>query len=72
MGLSLGLFNIAFSDCSGAHCETSDNVAGVAAFTAIGAGVGALVGTVARAERWERIDLGRRDVPPPLATASLP
>ena len=59
VGLGLGLFNIVFSDCSGEHCQTSDKVAGVAAFTAIGAGVGALVGTVVRADQWERLQLPR-------------
>ena len=64
VGLGLGLFNIVFSDCSGSHCETSDNVAGVAAFTAVGAGIGALVGTVVRAERWERVELPPRVAAP--------
>ena len=68
VGLGLGLFNIGFSGCSGTHCETSDNVAGVAAFTAIGAGVGALVGTVVRAERWERVELPPRVAGPAVAT----
>ena len=72
VGLGLGLFNVAFSDCSGTHCETSDNVVGVAAFTAVGAGVGALVGTLVRAERWERVELPRHDVPPAVATTSPP
>ena len=71
VGLGLGLFNIGFSDCSGTHCETSDNVAGVAAFTAVGAGVGALVGTVVRAERWERVQLPPRVAPPAVATTPL-
>ena len=35
-------------------------------------GVGALVGTLVRAERWERVELPRRDVPPTVATTSLP
>jgi hypothetical protein len=72
VGLGLGLFNIGFSDCSGTHCETSDNVAGVAAFTAIGAGVGALVGTVVRAERWERVELPPRVDGPAVATTGWP
>ena len=64
VGLGLGLFNIGFSDCSGTHCETSDNVVGVVAFTAVGAGVGALVGTVLRADRWERVQLPPRVAAP--------
>ena len=72
VGLGLGLFNIGFSDCSGTHCETSDNVAGVAAFTAIGAGVGALVGTIVRAERWERVELPPRVNGPAVATTGWP
>jgi len=35
-------------------------------------GVGALVGTLVRAERWERVELPRRDAPPTVATTSLP
>jgi hypothetical protein len=72
VGLGLGLLNIAFSDCSGAHCEASDNALGVATFTAIGAGVGAIVGTVVRAERWEQLELPRHDVPSLVASTSLP
>jgi hypothetical protein len=68
VGLGLGLFNIVFSDCSGEHCQTSDNVAGVAVFTAVSAGVGAVVGTVVRAEKWERIELSRGAVSQPAAT----
>ena len=59
VGFGLGSLNVVFSDCSGEHCQTSDKVAGAAAFTAIGAGVGALVGTVVRADRWERLQLSR-------------
>ena len=65
VGLGLGVFNIGFSDCSGEHCGARDNVAGVAAFTAIGAGVGSLVGAVVRGEHWERLHL------PPHANSPL-
>ena len=68
VGLGLGLFNIIFSDCSGEHCQTSDKVAGVAAFTAVSTGVWALVGTVVRAEQWERIEPSRSAVLQPAAT----
>ena len=50
----------------------SDNVAGVAAFTAIGAGVGALVGTIVRAERWERVELPPPGDAPAVATTGWP
>ena len=60
VGLGLGLFNVAFGDCSGPHCEADDHAHGVAAFTAVGAGVGALVGSAVRAERWARIRLPPR------------
>ena len=68
VGLGLGLFNVVFSDCSGEHCQTSDNVAGVAVFTAIGAGMGALVGTVVRADQWERLQLPRSAASQPVVT----
>jgi hypothetical protein len=68
VGLGLGVFNIGFSDCSGEHCGAGDKAVGVAAFTAIGAGVGSLLGTVVRAERWERLQLPPRTNPPAVAT----
>jgi hypothetical protein len=67
VGFGLGSLNVVFSDCSGEHCQTSDKVAGAAAFTAIGAGVGALVGTVVRADKWERLQLPRNAASQPVA-----
>jgi hypothetical protein len=67
-GLGLGLFNVGFSERSGAHYETGYHVVGVAAFTATGACVGALVGGIVRGERWERVQLPPRVAPPTVAT----
>ena len=50
----------------------SDNVAGVAAFTAIGAGVGGLVGTIVRAERWKRVEPPPPGDGPAVATTGWP
>lgn len=62
VGLGFGVLNAGFSDCTGAHCGTGDKALGAVALTAVGTGVGALVGAAVRAERWQRLAV------PPRAT----
>lgn len=64
VGLGFGLLNVFFSDCGGRYCETSYKAGGVAVFTAVGAGAGALIGASRGADRWERLVLPPGASPP--------